>query len=87
MANQKQINQDNNEILERVMETLEYALSNNRKDGEYEFIVHDENGSHVVKGTKEEYTKFMIEYAIEKLGEHSYFYEKEGIDKYEGETN
>jgi hypothetical protein len=88
MVNYKQIEKDNNKILDEVMETLEQALdSNPDKDGKYQFIIQDENGSHIEYKSREDHLEFMIEYVIDQLGEHNYFYTKEGIDKYEGECD
>lgn len=86
-VDQKKIEQDNNKILENVIERLENAISYLPEKGQYEFTIHDENGIHTENKSREFYLRFMIDAAIEELSEHSYFYEKEGIDKYEGEIN
>ncbi|MEC1757398.1 hypothetical protein [Schinkia azotoformans] len=84
--NQKQIEKDNNKIIESVMETLEGALlTKPDENGKYKFITKDENGEHVEYKSREVYLQFMIEIAIEELQEHNYFYVKESLDKYEGE--
>jgi hypothetical protein len=83
MTNKKKIENDNNEIIENVMEVLDEAVSN--KEQLFKFIIQDANGSHVEHKPREEYLEHLIYYAMETLSEHNYFYEKEGIDKYDGE--
>lgn len=80
MMNKKKIEQDNNLIIDSVYATLERAL---RKQDVYEVTVIDDEGNYTERMTREQHLEFLIECAIEELQEHNYFYEKEGIDKYE----
>lgn len=79
MATQEKIEQDNNEILYDLMEMLRNALV---KQDQYPFISDELNNSEIVYKDREAHLEFMIEYAMEHLNQHSYFYDIEGIDKY-----
>lgn len=74
------IEQDNNEILESVYTTLEHAI---REQDVYEVTVMGGDGTRTEHWSREGFLILMIECAMETLQEHNYFYQKEGIDKYE----
>lgn len=81
MATKQQIEKDNNTILEEVMEVLESTLDETPKKF-YEYTLSSTGEKVVYLETREQHLQSTLEWLLEHLGEHNYFYDKVGIDKY-----
>jgi transcriptional regulator with XRE-family HTH domain len=60
------------QLLKEVLAILESSYSN-MEQTEYEMVIQDNKGKRIVKFTRQQYLQFLIDMAVEQLGQHSSF--------------